>query len=560
MKKKLMTLIKDSEPHQSELISLLEHYQNGRYEDAEKLALILTDKFQTHPFGWKVLGAILNQTGRISDGLIACQTSVILEPKNAEAHNNLGNTLHKLGKLEEAEKSHIKAIKLRPNFAESYNNLGNTLKELGKFEEALESYKKAIVFKKNYYEAYNNLGVIFKQLNRSEEAIAIFKKAIVLKPNYVLAHFNLGLTLKQLGQLVEAKEFYRKAIEIKPDYAEAYFNLGVTLKKLGELEEAEIFYRKAIKLDPNYSEAMLDLSSLLDYMNNLDGAIILLEKIMEIDVGKTRLKAAINLAIFKFLEDDIKMSNKFLKESSNIQEILDFESKNYLAYWKYLIKIIGMHGNLSQDNSNIRPIKTLYVIGESHSLVSHRLQIKASKDNFRCRALLIKGCKQWDLGESKKNQYKCKFEALFKSLHNSSKILLSIGEIDCRLDSGIIKHKNKYPEKDILNLISNTIGNYLSYIYKVNSSCKHNIIIQGVPCPNIDTTNISKENIEQLINLIREFNILLKRKSTEIGYGFLDVHKLTNRGDGFSNQRWHIDQYHLSPEGMREAWQSQLSS
>ena len=85
-----------SEPHQSELKNLLEHYQNGRYEDAEKLALILTDKFQTHPFGWKVLGAVLNQTGRISEGLIACQKSVALAPENAEAHYNLGVTLTNL--------------------------------------------------------------------------------------------------------------------------------------------------------------------------------------------------------------------------------------------------------------------------------------------------------------------------------------------------------------------------------------------------------------------------------------------------------------------------------
>mgnify|MGYP006146711667 FL=1 len=56
------------------------------------------------------------------------------------------------------------------------------------------------------------------------------------------------------------------------------------------------------------------------------------------------------------------------------------------------------------------------------------------------------------------------------------------------------------------------------------------------------------------MNLIREFNIVLKNKSTEIGFGFLDVHKLTNRGDGISNKSWHTDEYHLSPEGMNEAW------
>ena len=49
-------------------------------------------------------------------------------------------------------------------------------------------------------------------------------------------------------------------------------------------------------------------------------------------------------------------------------------------------------------------------------------------------------------------------------------------------------------------------------------------------------------------------NIVLKDKSTEIGFGFLDVYKLTDRGDGISNQSWHIDEYHLSPEGIMEAW------
>ena len=110
MKKQLTSAIKNPVPHQYELNSLLEHYQNGRYEKAEKLALILTDKFRTHPFAWRVLGAVLNQTGRISEGLIACQKSVALAPENAEAHYNLGVTLKELGRLEEAEASYRKAI------------------------------------------------------------------------------------------------------------------------------------------------------------------------------------------------------------------------------------------------------------------------------------------------------------------------------------------------------------------------------------------------------------------------------------------------------------------
>ena len=73
-----------------------------------------------------MLGAALKQNGRISESLIASQTSVQLGPLDAEAHNNLGNILKELGKLEEAETSLRQAIILKPDLAEAHYNLGVT--------------------------------------------------------------------------------------------------------------------------------------------------------------------------------------------------------------------------------------------------------------------------------------------------------------------------------------------------------------------------------------------------------------------------------------------------
>ena len=104
-----------------------------------------------------------------------------------------------------------------------------------------------------------------------------------------------------------------------------------------------------------------------------------------------------------------------------------------------------------------------------------------------CKCKLIKGYKQWHLENSNQNQYKSQFESVFCSLPKSSEVLLAIGEIDCRLDSGIIKHKNKFLKKEIERIIAILVENYLTYIGKNNSTYQHNIIIQGVPYPNIDT-------------------------------------------------------------------------
>ena len=111
--KKLQALLSQSKgvtgakaPSSAQLNSLLEHYQNGRLGDAEKLAVSITNEFSKHPFAWKVLGASLKQTGRIIDSLTAMQKSVQLAPQDAEAHNNLGVTLQELGRLNEAEASY----------------------------------------------------------------------------------------------------------------------------------------------------------------------------------------------------------------------------------------------------------------------------------------------------------------------------------------------------------------------------------------------------------------------------------------------------------------------
>ena len=208
-------------PPQEQLNNLIKYYQTGRFVDAEKLSLSITQEFPEHPFSWKVLAVILKKNGRINKSLIASQKSVKFGPQDAIAHNNLGNTLKDLGRLDEAEASYSKAITLKPDFAEAHNNLGNTLKDLGRLDEAETSYNKAITLKPDFAEAQHNLGTIFYELRRLEEAEASYSKAITLKPDFAEAHNNLGNTLKDLGRLDEAEASFRKAIEFKPDYEEA---------------------------------------------------------------------------------------------------------------------------------------------------------------------------------------------------------------------------------------------------------------------------------------------------------------------------------------------------
>ena len=171
------------EPSQQQLNGLLEHYQAGRYVEAEKLSISITQEFPEHPFAWKVLAVVLNLNGKLRESLVASQKCVQLEPQDGAAHNNLGNTLKVLRRLNEAEASYRKAITLKPDYAEAYSNLGSTLQELGKLNEAEASYRKAITLKPDFAEAHRNLGTTLQELGRLEEAMNSYTKGIELNPH-----------------------------------------------------------------------------------------------------------------------------------------------------------------------------------------------------------------------------------------------------------------------------------------------------------------------------------------------------------------------------------------
>ncbi len=257
---------------QSQLNNLLEHYQSGNYVEAEKLAVLFTQKFPKHKLGWKVLGAIFVAAGRTSEALNANQVAVSLSPQDAEAQHNLGNTLKELGKLDEAEASFRQAIVLNPGYVSSYSNLGNTLQELGRLDEAEASYRQATTLKPDYAITHCNLGSTLKELGRLDEAETSFRQALVLKPDLVEAHNNLGVTLKGLGRFEEAEASFRQAIAIKPDLAESYSNLANTLQETARFEEAEVSCRQAIVLKPEYASAHSNLGNALKELGRADEA------------------------------------------------------------------------------------------------------------------------------------------------------------------------------------------------------------------------------------------------------------------------------------------------
>jgi tetratricopeptide (TPR) repeat protein/2-polyprenyl-3-methyl-5-hydroxy-6-metoxy-1,4-benzoquinol methylase len=264
-------------PSQSDLTTLLERYQSAQYDDACSLAISLTERYPSHQFAWKVLGAILRLKGDVEGALFASETAFRLDPEDAVALYNLCNILKELGRKDDAEAGYRNAILLKPDFAEAYLNLGVLLQEQGRLDAAEFSFRSAIALNSALEQCHNNLGNVLRELERYQDAQICYKNAIALKPKYAEAHSNLGIALQRMGKIEDAEVCYKNAIAFKPGFAEAHYNLGVLFQESSRLVEARDSYKKAIAHRANYYEAHYNLGivfmGLDDSMSALQAAV-----------------------------------------------------------------------------------------------------------------------------------------------------------------------------------------------------------------------------------------------------------------------------------------------
>lgn len=550
---KQATLFKFDNPKLFIILGNIQHLLN-KFNDAETNFL---RALKLNPYDYEVLcnlGIVQQKNKKLKEAEDSYRKSISIKNDYFQAICNLGTLCQELGKLDEAISLYEKSLKLNSNNAAIYNNLGNLLVKLDKIQEAKQHYFKATLLDSNYSEAFYNLGISNQKLENFDEAEKNYIEAINLKHDYADAFTNLGIIYHEKKKYKEAEEKFKKSICLKPDNYEAYLNLANTYQSTGFLKEAEENYKKTIKLNSNHPKAIWNLLTLLHFLDKEHELKFYSKKLEILDKNNYGLRSQVILAILSYLEGDIANCNKYLLSSNQIQNLNNKIFKNEKVYHIYLSHLLkNIRNNITQNNGNE---KTLHVIGESHSLVSNGLKIKSSKGIFSCKSSLIMGCKQFHLGDCNLNKYQFRFKNLLQSLPQKSEILLSIGEIDCRINSGILDHIKKNPKKNKYNLINDTIKNYLNNIQKLNVTQGHVITIQGVPCPNIDRSKISSSKLQELISLINDFNNILMKKAHIFGFSFLDLHSLTDRGDGYSNGIYHLDTHHLTQEAMLEAWKS----
>lgn len=329
---------KAKEPSPKLLNSLLEHFQQGRNKDAEELAILITQEFPDHYFGWKVLGSLLKSKGDLNMALDIQKKTVALNSLDSESHNNLGNTFLALNRLSDAKECYKKAININPDNHIFYNNLGYVHERLINFDDAKISYMKALELNPDYSLAHRNLGSTLMALGRLQDAEESYRKCIALEPENPSYYTSLGLVLRELGKFEEAEKNYRKSLALDPKDKIAHYNLGIVLFEFRQYKEAakhfkltDIAHSKSFILKCSYIE---DNQS--TFYEELDNAI-----------SKGEINAVIgSLGCRSEIRYGIKKHNPFCNEP--LKYILKTDLKKYYDFENIFIN--GADNILNDDS------------------------------------------------------------------------------------------------------------------------------------------------------------------------------------------------------------------
>ena len=217
-----------------------------------------------------------------------------LDPGDAIARNNLGNTLYELGLYRKAEAAYREALRLEPGDAVVHHNLGNTLYELGLYNEAEAAYREALRLEPGDAVVHHNLGNTLAFMSRYDQAEAAYREGLRLDPGNAALFCGLGYALAGLGRYDEVEAAYREAQRRNPGDADPYNGLGYALACLGRYDEAEAAYREALRLNPSFVNAHSGLGRLyLKLLGRVEEAAAALREALRLDPAETAVHASL---------------------------------------------------------------------------------------------------------------------------------------------------------------------------------------------------------------------------------------------------------------------------
>lgn len=192
------------------------------------------------PYGYAIVGKVVNWQGRPEEALNQIQLAIEIEPEFAVAHSYLAESQVDLERWEQSVETIQYALSLDPQNVDIRRDYGYILENLGDWSSAAVQYETALVQAPNLPYLHVALARIYRVLARNNEALDQLFVAATLEPENALIQLELGLTYESyVGDPNTAIEYYNRALELDPEYTAAWVRVG-TVRYVQQLYDQAI--------------------------------------------------------------------------------------------------------------------------------------------------------------------------------------------------------------------------------------------------------------------------------------------------------------------------------
>lgn len=204
----------------------------------------------------------LTRAHRYTDALPILRQAIATDPKNAFAHQALGNVYVGLNQPAKAIDEYRAYLNMVPPAAYVHHLVAISYLKLGQQDKALDEAAAALAIDPKFADAHILRGSVLESRGQLDGAIAEYRAAAESDPAKVTVRLDLAKALTEAGRLDEAAREYDTVLRLAPNVPAALADLGALRMKQGQLDEARAMLQRALAGDGELSEARYNLATL----------------------------------------------------------------------------------------------------------------------------------------------------------------------------------------------------------------------------------------------------------------------------------------------------------
>jgi tetratricopeptide (TPR) repeat protein len=176
----------------------------------------------------------------------------------AQGQNQAGVQQFQVGNVTAASAHFNEALRLNPKNADAHYNLGSLYHQYAKqnndrnsFAQAETLYRNCLALETNHVDAHRAFAVLLAETNRADQAFALLKKWSETNTTSAEPRVELARLYHEYGDRATADTYLQQALQINPYSSRALAGLGKLREDGNDQSQALAYYERAFQLNPS---------------------------------------------------------------------------------------------------------------------------------------------------------------------------------------------------------------------------------------------------------------------------------------------------------------------